>query len=76
MLRFKQNVSPRDAVALWYPVTGPALALSNQLQPALKVGLKNRERVAEAIGTFRTLVEATKAANAQIFQGFADEVEN
>ena len=61
-LRFDQNLDPRQAVELWQIVLGPLLSLAPQLETALEVNLKNRDRVTEAIQRFAALVDATRSA--------------
>lgn len=73
-LRFKENLSPQQARELWPPIVESALPFANQLEPALDQGLKNRERVADTVATFGSLVEATKEANAPVYGAFAEAV--
>jgi hypothetical protein len=73
-LQFCDNVSPRAATDTWRSVVDISLAFVAQLESALERNLENRERVTEATGRFRALVEATRAANATIFDEFSARV--
>ncbi len=73
-LRFRKNVSPREATALWRPIVEPSLAFVEQLSGALERNLKNRDKVTEAISRFKSLVEATKGVSSKVFADFAGRV--
>ncbi len=74
-LHFGAGTTLAKAVELWSPMVAPALALSQSLTGALERNLRNRERVSEALTNFRSLFEATKAGNAELFASFARHVE-
>ncbi len=74
-LRFKDNVSPKQAMEFWRPLIQPSLAFATQLRPGLEGGMKNPQKVNEAISTFQSLLEAIKTANAETFAAFSARVE-
>jgi hypothetical protein len=74
-LRFRENISPSAAVALWEPVVRVVLSFSNTLQPATDQGLKRQERVEQAIEAFGSMVEAARSANEAPFNRFASMVD-
>ena len=73
-LRFKKNVSVKTGMGHWRPIVGVALAFSSQLEGALERNLQNRERVTEALRAFKSLVEATRQVNGEVFRSFASTV--
>lgn len=73
-LRFKSNVSPREASEIWTPVVSTALAFSTQLASATDQGLKNRATVRTAVEGFGQMLEATSEANAAIYHEFRTRV--
>ena len=57
-LSFGHTVSPDNAKKTWRGVVDVCLPFSEQLNSAFTSGLQNRERIEDAISTFRTLVRA------------------
>jgi AIPR protein len=74
-LQFVNNLTPTEATAFWYPVIQTGLAFSGQLKPATNLGLKSTEKVADALNNFSAMIEATRTANATIFDTFSAAVE-
>ncbi len=74
-LRFKENLSPKDAADAWMPIVDSALPFSNQLLEATDLGLKNAENVKAALEKFRSMVEATVDANRKKYAAFAKKVD-
>lgn len=70
-LVFSGNLSPAQATDAWQPVVDTLLAFSSQLSPGVDQGLKSKEKVAQAIGNFAAMVEATRAANPTPFDAVA-----
>jgi hypothetical protein len=70
---FGSNVSPLRAQRFWTPIVEATVPFSNHLLPAVKNGLKS-ESIAPAVDTFISLVEATKSANAPVFQTFTQHL--
>lgn len=73
-LQFKQNLSPEKARELWQPIVAAGLAFSSRLTNATNLGLKNQDRVKQAITDFTGLIEATRDADTAKFDTFADVV--
>lgn len=67
-------VSPETATGYWDPIVQATVPFCTQLDAAIKGGLKNRETIANAIGQFQSMIEATKAANNQTFAEFQPRV--
>jgi len=59
----------------WEPIVEAVIPFCSQLEPAVKVGLKNADTVKTALNQFKTMVEATKKANASIYSSFSNNVE-
>jgi len=74
-LRFKDNVSPKQAIEYWRPLIQPSLSFATQLRPGLEGGMKNPQKVQEAVLTFQSLLEAIKNANSATFASFAARIE-
>lgn len=74
-LRFKQNLSPADAIEVWQPVVQVASAFSAKLHPATDRGLKAQDRVQTAIEEFGSMLEATRSANPVPFDKLAAATE-
>ncbi|MCK5193768.1 MAG: AIPR family protein, partial [Desulfobulbaceae bacterium] len=66
--------SPTEAKTLWLKLLDVTIPFCNQLEPALKGGLKNSQNVQDAIQTFRSLVQATVASNKTIYDGFKGKI--
>ncbi len=73
-LSFGTRISPRKAERLWAPVIEVVTPFCPQLEEAFTYGLKNLERVKKGVATFRSLVQATAAANKPVFSTFATKV--
>lgn len=74
-LRFKKNISPARAQALWGEVVEVLLAFSIQLLEATDQGLKSRDKVTSALANFGAMVEAVRGVNSHAFDRFAVAVE-
>ena len=76
--RFKLSfgkISPTQAKTIWQDILGPIIALISHLTPAVSQGLKGQEYTTQPIKTFRSLVDATKVANREIYEAFKQKVE-
>lgn len=74
-LRFRDNLSPADAMQSWKPVVDVVLSFSGQLIAGTDQGLKSRDRVAKAVNDFGAMVEATRSANPTPFEALAGAIE-
>jgi hypothetical protein len=74
-LRFKQNVSPAEAMALWRPIVQTCLPFNQQLSGATNLGLKSPDRVEEALRQFESMIEATRDSKEATFDSFTAKVE-
>ncbi len=63
------------AIELWKPIVKVLSSFSSTLKNGLSDGIKNQEKINEALSAFSQLVSATKIGNNVIFKSFADEVE-
>ena len=68
-------VSPTKAKSLWKEVLTPIIALISQLVPAVENGIKGQSITSATISTFRSLVDATKVPNNEIYKVFRNNVE-
>ena len=73
-LSFDSGTSPQDAVALWAPVVSLGLAFTARLRPAVDSGLQNRSTVDQALRAFGEMVEATRDANASVYDAFSSHL--
>jgi len=64
-----------DAKLIWRDVLTPIIALISQLIPSVENGIKGQSSTSPTISTFRSLVDATKAPNAAIYEDFRKNVE-
>jgi hypothetical protein len=71
---FGPKISPKQATQLWSDVVIVVSPFSAQLIEALSDGLKSNERAQKTITTFRSLVQATAAANADTYKRFAKNI--
>ncbi len=69
-LSFGEKMSPARAGGQWLAIIEVTSPFTAQLSDAFSDGLKNAEKVAAAQKTFRSLVQATAAANSKVFEGF------
>lgn len=74
-LRFKQNVSPGEAVDLWRPIVQGGLPFTGQLREATNLGLKSADKVNHAVVQFESMIEATRDSKQDVFDAFAGAVE-
>lgn len=70
-LSFGQRVSPAAATENWFEIVQIVSPFCQQLSEALSDGLKSNEKAQKAIATFRSLVQATPAANSDAYKKFA-----
>lgn len=68
------HVSLANAKLIWREVLTPVIALISQLVPAVENGIKGQSGTSPTISTFRSLVDATKIANAGIYEQFRKKV--
>jgi hypothetical protein len=68
-------VSPTAAKAIWKDVLTPIVALISQLVPAVENGIKGQSSTSATISTFRSLVDATKVPNSEIYTSFKSKVQ-
>lgn len=68
---FGDRKSPADATLNWSAIVKVVSPFTKQLSDAISDGLKNAEKISDAIGTFRSLVEATADANRDAYSGFS-----
>lgn len=71
---FGSRTSPKQATQHWAELVPLVSPFCQQLSDALSDGLKSNERAQRAIATFRSLVQATSAANADSYKRFARAV--
>lgn len=70
-MSFGSKASPAAAIENWREVVETTSPFAQQLLEALNDGLKNSDRATKAISTFRSLVQATAAANKHVYGKFA-----
>jgi AIPR protein len=68
-------VSPTAAKAIWKDILTPIVALISQLVPAVENGIKGQSSTSATISTFRSLVDATKVPNSEIYTSFKSKVQ-
>ena len=74
-LSFGPDIGPTTGRELWEPVVAALLPFGNCLRvEELKGSLRNRAKVEEAIGTFRSIVRSTARGNQAVFGEFAAHV--
>lgn len=73
-ISFGPKVSPKQAMQAWKEVVDIISPFTQQLLEALNDGLKNAEKVQRAIAVFRSLVQATSGANAEVYKKFAKQI--
>ncbi len=73
-LSFGDSCSPRKAQSHWTILVEATSPLCQHLEGAFTDGLKNIERVKNAIDTFQNLVAATSEANAKKYSEFAQKI--
>jgi hypothetical protein len=73
-LCFSDNVSPDHAKNNWSPVLDSCMAFAAQLKPAVERGLNNSETVKTSLQIFQDMIQATAAANQNLFGHFAGKV--
>jgi hypothetical protein len=71
--RFKENINLQKGQEIWMPIVETSLSMSEQLFPAVENGLKI-ESQQKSIGDFRSLISATKLANASLYKRFSDKI--
>jgi hypothetical protein len=74
-LNFNGNISPEKATRNWIPIVEATSSFSNYLSEGLSDGFRTRQLVDKAIQSFRSLVNSTKKANANIYNTFAGQVD-
>lgn len=68
---FGSKISPKQATGHWSEIISVVSPFCQQLSEALGDGLKSNERAQKAIGTFKSLVQATASANSEAYKKFA-----
>jgi hypothetical protein len=69
------DMSPTKAKSIWRDVLTPMIALISHLAPAVEDGIKGQSSTSATISTFRSLVDATKQSNSEIYQNFKRKVQ-
>lgn len=75
-LRFKQNLSPNDAIDCWGKVIDQCLPFTLYLSDATNQGLKSRDKVKNAFEKFESMLEAVSTSMPENFKSFSSFVEN
>jgi len=73
-LEFRSNLNPSEAITHWNSIVEAASAFTAPLASGLADGFKARDKVEQAIITFRSLIESTKQGNAVIYKHFSDQM--
>lgn len=73
-LRFRENLSPQEAIEIWSPIVEIASSFTAPLAEGLSDGFKNAEAVNLAVKTFQSLIDSTKQANDSIYSNFRETV--
>lgn len=68
---FGAKISPKQATKNWEEVVNIVSPFCQHMMDALNDGLKSNERAQKAMGIFRSLVQATAAANSDTYKKFA-----
>jgi hypothetical protein len=64
-----------EAIENWKPIVKVLSSFSSTLKNGLSDGIKNQNKIDEALSAFSQLVSATKTVNESIFNDFAEKVE-
>jgi hypothetical protein len=76
-IRFRDNISARDAIEIWKPVVDVLLPCIPQLSAAFTGGnITNKDNVKSAINAFVDMVEATKNANIELFNTLSEKIQS
>jgi hypothetical protein len=70
-LSFGEDCSTKKAQEIWDEIIEATVPFCQQLSDAFTDGLKNMERVQNALKTFQSLVQATSGANTNTYKKFA-----
>ncbi len=73
-ISFGTKVSPEEAQELWEPIVDATIPFCAQLEPTLKAGFKSSEEASKVIANFKSMVEATRAVNAIVFETFSSHL--
>lgn len=73
-LKFKDNPSLDAAVLLWQPILGAIAPFVENLTMALSDGVRNKQKIHEAIKKFQSLVAATQSVNKTVFDPFKNQL--
>ena len=73
-ISFGNDVSPLDAQGYWNEIIAITVPFCGNLENALIGGLNSSKKVADAISTFRSLVQATESINKPIFEKFKKKI--
>lgn len=71
---FGSRVSPKEATQHWIEVVHVISPFSSQLREALTEGLKSLDRAQKSVAIFRSLVQATSSANAELYKRFSRNI--
>ncbi len=69
-----QTVKLNEAISNWEPIVKALSSFSNTLRKGLGDGIKNQEKVKDALSEFAQLVRATKTVNDELFTNFKEKV--
>jgi hypothetical protein len=64
-----------EAICYWRPIVKVLSSFSGTLKNGLSDGIKNQDKIKEAINAFSQLVSATKTVNSEIFKTFSDKIQ-
>lgn len=67
------GISPDKAKSIWQEILVPVVSLISQLTPAVEKGLKGQSLTNSTISTFRSLINATRAANHDAYEKFKSQ---
>ena len=73
-LKFNNNSNFENLIQMWLNVISTIISFSNKLEPALQVGLKNKEQVNMQISEVKSLVVSIKQTLAIQLKNVIDEI--
>lgn len=73
-LKFCNDMTIENGMKLWKPIIAILASFSDTLNQGLSDGIKNEEKIKNALNQFQQLVSAVKAANSTEFEKFEKKV--
>ncbi|TVZ15481.1 AIPR family protein [Maribacter sp. MAR_2009_72] len=73
-LKFCDDMSIEDGIENWNPIITILSSFSETLNTGLSDGIKNEEKINNALSQFKQLVSAVKTANSIAFEEFAEKI--